>query len=65
MSRRTRVAFVTGLLLLAGSWSGSRFVVDAQTATRGASDRRLVPTEIQGRIANPASLPPGLDPAAR
>jgi minor extracellular serine protease Vpr len=58
MTRRTCAAFAGGLAVVAGSWfeSGQPSVAYAQRA----ADRRLVPTEIQGRLAS-AFLPPGLD----
>ncbi len=64
MRTRTHCAFAVVGLVLAGLWLGLQLVLHAQGVTRGAPDRRLVPTEIQGRIAHPAFLPPGRDPDA-
>lgn len=60
--RRKSVEIAVSLLVVAGLWAGAHSIVDAQ-ATRDARSR-LVPTEIQGRIDNPAFLPPGFDPDA-
>jgi subtilisin family serine protease len=60
MTRCTGVARAVPLLVVAAALLASRSIVDAQGP--GAARNRLVPTEIQGRIANPAALPPGLDP---
>jgi subtilisin family serine protease len=57
MTRRTGVAVTVVVLAFAG-----RPMVQAQGARDARS--RLVPTEIQGRIHNPALVPPGLDPEA-
>ena len=56
--------FPKRLIALAALWFGLQVVYHAQGLTRGVPDRRLVATEIQGRITNPAFLPPGLDPDA-
>ena len=65
MRTRTDCAFAVVTLAVAGLWFGVQSALHAQGVTRGAPNRRLVPTEIQGRIENPASLPPGLDRDAR
>jgi subtilisin family serine protease len=64
MRTRTGGAFAVGLLVFAGSWFALQPLLHSQGVTSGAPDPRLVRTEIQGRIANPAALPPGLDPDA-
>jgi len=60
MRTRTDCAFAVVGLASAGLWFGVQSVLHAQGVARGAPNRRLVPTETQGRIENPAFVPPGL-----
>jgi subtilisin family serine protease len=60
MTGRRAVTFVVSLTVLAGLLFGSRSGAQGPDAAR----HRLVRTEIQGRVINPAALPPGGEPDA-